>query len=114
MNARKRVVMAGAILALGLGVPTAASAQEACYPNCPPPTVPNNIEGTGEARGTGEPGPGTPGTPTRVGGTEQSRDTRSGTGTLPVTGGDIVGLTLIGLGAVAVGTVMTRRSRRLA
>ena len=32
--------------------------------------------------------------------------------TLPVTGGDIAGLTVMGLGAVGVGTVLVRRSRR--
>jgi hypothetical protein len=34
------------------------------------------------------------------------------TGTLPFTGGDVVGMTAIGLGAVAVGTVLVRRSRK--
>jgi LPXTG-motif cell wall-anchored protein len=32
--------------------------------------------------------------------------------TLPVTGGDIAGMTAIGLGAVGLGTVLVRRSRR--
>jgi hypothetical protein len=33
-------------------------------------------------------------------------------GTLPFTGGDVVGMPAIGLGAVAVGTVLVRRSRK--
>jgi LPXTG-motif cell wall-anchored protein len=33
---------------------------------------------------------------------------------LPVTGGDIAGLTIVGLGAVGAGTVLVRRSRRQA
>jgi LPXTG-motif cell wall-anchored protein len=35
-------------------------------------------------------------------------------GTLPVTGGDAVGLAVIGAGAVAVGALLVRRSRRSA
>ena len=34
--------------------------------------------------------------------------------TLPVTGGDIAGLTLIGFGALGTGTILVRRSRRVA
>jgi len=33
-------------------------------------------------------------------------------GSLPVTGGDVLGLTLLGLGAVATGAVLVRRSGR--
>jgi hypothetical protein len=35
----------------------------------------------------------------------------SGTSSLPFTGADVEGLAVIGLGAVAVGTVLTRRRR---
>jgi hypothetical protein len=35
-----------------------------------------------------------------------------GSSTLPFTGGDVVGLALIGAGAAIAGTVMVRRSRR--
>lgn len=38
--------------------------------------------------------------------------TRSGGGdTLPVTGGDIAGLVVVGAGAIATGTILVRRSR---
>ena len=33
------------------------------------------------------------------------------TGSLPFTGGDIAGITVIGIGAVGIGTLMVRRSR---
>jgi hypothetical protein len=33
-------------------------------------------------------------------------------GTLPFTGGDVVGMTVIGLGAIGLGTVLVRRSRK--
>jgi hypothetical protein len=33
-------------------------------------------------------------------------------GSLPFTGGDVVGLTVIGAGALAIGTVLVRRSRK--
>jgi len=35
-------------------------------------------------------------------------------GSLPITGGDVVGMTIIGAGALAVGTVLVRRSRKSA
>lgn len=34
------------------------------------------------------------------------------TGSLPITGGDVVGLTVAGGGAIAIGALMVRRSRR--
>jgi LPXTG-motif cell wall-anchored protein len=49
-------------------------------------------------------------------GTELTRGTAvksaSGARTLPVTGGDLVGLTAAGLASVAAGSVLVRRSRR--
>ncbi|HEY5015011.1 MAG TPA: hypothetical protein VIK61_20160 [Acidimicrobiia bacterium] len=38
----------------------------------------------------------------------------SNTGSLPFTGGDVVGLSLIGIGAVAGGTALVRSGRRKA
>lgn len=38
----------------------------------------------------------------------------SGSGTLPFTGGDVVGITLIGAGLAAGGTVLVRTNRRRA
>ena len=40
--------------------------------------------------------------------------TTSNSGTLPFTGGDVVGLSLIGIGAVAGGTALVRSGRRKA
>jgi hypothetical protein len=40
--------------------------------------------------------------------------TQTSTSTLPFTGGDVAGLALIGAGAALAGTVMVRRSRRMA
>jgi hypothetical protein len=45
--------------------------------------------------------------------TAGQRGTSSG-GTLPFTGGDVVGLSLIGIGAVAGGTALVRSGRRKA
>jgi hypothetical protein len=42
----------------------------------------------------------------------QSTDAATAGRTLPVTGGDIIGLTLLGGGAFAAGTVLVRRTRR--
>lgn len=33
---------------------------------------------------------------------------------LPVTGGDLMGLTIMGLGAIGAGTILVRRTRRIA
>jgi len=48
---------------------------------------------------------------TEVSSSESESDSSS-SDTLPVTGGDLLGLTAIGLGAVGVGSVFVRRSRR--
>ena len=37
---------------------------------------------------------------------------QSPSGSLPFTGGDVVGMTVIGAGAIALGTVLVRRSKR--
>lgn len=62
---------------------------------------PGDAEKPGEATtggaGTAQPGPAAAEAPS---------------GSLPVTGGDVVGLTLIGLFAVGTGAVLVRRSRR--
>lgn len=54
-------------------------------------------------------------------GTDLSRTTPAATaptdaagGSLPVTGGDVVGLTIIGAAAVGTGVVLVRRTRRTA
>ena len=87
-------VVAAAAAAVALSLPASAAAQ----------TSPNY--------------PG--GSPPQVLGEELSRDvstevlgetvSRGGQG-LPVTGGDVMGLTALGLGAIAAGTILVRRSR---
>ena len=53
----------------------------------------------------------TPPTPTD---TDVAGTTRTSQSTLPFTGGDVIGLAVIGAGAALAGTVMVRRSKRLA
>jgi hypothetical protein len=53
----------------------------------------------------------TPPTPT---GTSTVRPSTTQSQTLPFTGGDVAGLAIIGAGAALAGTVLVRRSKRLA
>ena len=55
----------------------------------------------GHSGGSGDPGSTSSGDP-------------SGSGTLPFTGGDVVGITLLGAGLAAGGTVLVRMNRRRA
>lgn len=101
------------------------------FSECPPPgeELPNEGEqpttppggelpNEGEAPGGGEAG--APGEAETGGGGEVAAGgaetgaagAAAPSGTLPVTGGDIAGLALIGAGAVAAGAVLVRRSRR--
>ena len=69
---------------------------------------PGGVGGTSTVRGGGDPGdPGAAATTRRTEG--RTEGTRTG---LPLTGGDVVGLTLIGMGAIGAGTVLVRRSLR--
>jgi LPXTG-motif cell wall-anchored protein len=45
---------------------------------------------------------------------EVAASTASNSGTLPVTGGDVLGMAAIGAGALAAGAVLVRRNRRVA
>ena len=117
MKAYKKLVMAGIVAALWVAVPGTAGAT-----HCPPDQTYPCVHGTEVTRP-----PDTPTPPRQVQGTQGARsaavdadaadatDGTDGTGTgggLPVTGGDVVGLTAMGLGALAVGSVLVRRSRR--
>jgi hypothetical protein len=87
----RKLLFAGAAVVAVAGIPTAAMADP--YVG----TTGGDVLGTTQSRGnTGQ-----------VAGTTQSR----GAG-LPVTGGDIAGMTIVGLAAVGTGTVLVRRSRR--
>lgn len=93
---RRKMVVAGAAVALGVLAPMAMAAADD-YVDQSIPTVPPSVEGTILTR-TPKP---------QVLGENQSRGA-----SLPVTGGDIAELTFIGLAAVGTGTVLVRRSRR--
>lgn len=90
-----RSTIAAGIVAAGLvlAVPVAAWAQADDYIR-----EPTEVSGETFTR---------PERPTRVAGTTVSRDS----GTLAVTGGDILGLVALGAGAIGVGTVLVRRGR---
>jgi len=120
MTYTKKLAIAGAALVSWLAVPGAAWAQTAAAA-CPrdPYTgaTPSCVRGI-EVNRTLKQDP-------KVLGSEVSRsgvspdsvssttsESSSSSDTLPVTGGDLLGLTAIGLGAVGVGTVFVRRSRR--
>ena len=93
-----RALLAGAALGLAVVGPVRVAAADD-YPITNPPSV----EGVALVRA--------PEPTVKVLGVSAART--AGT-TLPVTGGDIAGLTLMGLGAVGVGAVLVRRSRRTA
>lgn len=87
-------LMAAVTLCAGVAVPLGAgvahAADDPCYTSCPPPHVkPHDLNRD----------------PPKVLPLDKSRS-------LPFTGTDVIELSLIGVGAVGVGTVMVRRSRR--
>lgn len=97
-RARRRLAGTAFLMAMLGTAPAALAGPE--YVGRTPPTVPND-----------------PGTPQVLGQVE----TRGATGAsgatgatdpIPITGGDVAGLTAIGLAAVATGTVLLRRGRR--
>jgi hypothetical protein len=94
MKARK-LIGAAVVTTAVIGIPTAALAQtdDKTYVGTTQEVKGVEFERTPE--------------PAKVLGVQESQDT----GALPVTGGDLVGMVLFGAGAVAVGTVLVRRSR---
>jgi LPXTG-motif cell wall-anchored protein len=102
MTYTKKLAIAGAALFAWLAIPGAAWAQQVGYTG-----VPTEVQGNELVRNP------------QVLGAEVSSETESvseseseSSDTLPVTGGDLLGLTVIGLGAVGAGTLFVRRSRR--
>lgn len=92
-----RLLAAGTVVA-GVLLPAAAMAQEGGdeYPTpSSTPDVPSTVPATAVP-----------------GGTSTSVERGDGGGSLPVTGGQIAGLTLIGLGITGAGVVMVRLGRR--
>jgi hypothetical protein len=102
-------------VAVVVAFPVGVAAADVCtYPATCVPGIP--IETTTQGR----PGSGTPGTgagipasitPSSepVGAPATGATSPVSGASLPVTGGDIVGLTLLGAGAIAVGSVLSRR-----
>jgi hypothetical protein len=90
-----RLLAAGTVAA-GVMLPAVALAQDDTYPT---PTTTPTVETTTPS-----------GQQVTTGGATTSVD--AGGGALPVTGGQIAGLTLIGLGITGAGVVMVRLGRR--
>ena len=101
----RKMLAAGVLVGLGVFAPALAAGADD-YVNTVPPTTPSSVEGTVVTRATVRTDP-TSTKPTVLGATQ----TRGLAG-LPVTGGDIAELTIVGLASVATGTVLVRRSRR--
>jgi hypothetical protein len=93
---RKRALrlLAAGTVAAGVMLPAVAMAQEDPYPTpSSTPEVPSTVPDTVTPGGA-------------------AVETAGGGGTLPVTGGQIAGLTLIGLGITGAGVVLVRLGRR--
>lgn len=96
-NARRWVAAAVLSVALLSGAPGALAAPDD-YVGRTPPTVPTD-----------------PVEPKVLGQVETRAATQTGTGAtdpIPITGGDVVGLTVLGVAAIAAGTALLRRGRR--
>jgi len=90
---------AGLAVTSMFAVPTVAGADATCYTGCTPPTVsPNSVPLT---------------EPKLADGTHTSVMV-NGSSSLPFTGADIGELAAVGVGAVVIGGVLTRRRRRTA
>lgn len=99
-----RVLAVGA-LAASASLPVLAGvarADDPCYTNCKAHVMPEDI-----SRSTPQTPAAEPVAVARVAPAEAPAQ-----GSLPFTGTDVVELSLIGVGAVAAGTVLVRRSRR--
>ena len=115
MKAGKSILAGTIFFVLTWAAPTAALGQTT-YPGGVTPTsvvTPTTVQGNGQVRGESveRDGPGTDVLGEEI---EQGEQGNGVGGSLPLTGGDLVGLAAIGLGALAVGTVLVRRSRSAA
>ncbi|MGD9797549.1 MAG: LPXTG cell wall anchor domain-containing protein [Acidimicrobiia bacterium] len=95
MNKAKRAAaLIGITMAFALPAGAAAAAESCTYPATCEPT-------------------GQPQTEVKAGSQSTTRaEPAAASATLPVTGGDVVGMTVLGAGALAVGTILVRRSRK--
>ncbi len=105
MTYTKKLATAGVALVAWLAIPVAAGAQTSA-PCVRDPYA--NVCGNEVGRQQLQQDPKVLGSEVSSG----SESDSSSSDTLPVTGGDLLGLTAIGLGAVGVGSVFVRRSRR--
>lgn len=97
MTRRTRAAIAAAVAVVSLATVDAAAAQEGPYSNPTPPSVLPNTETR------------TPTADPPVLGTEQERG-----GGLPITGGDVAGMVVLGAGLTGAGLVLRGASRRRA
>ncbi|MFN8037011.1 MAG: hypothetical protein U0V73_13835 [Acidimicrobiia bacterium] len=107
MTIHGRVVKFAAITAIAVGgmlpiVATPAGAQQC------PQASPSDVTCNPEPAGSGQVAAADAAAPVQVKAVQATR------GGLPVTGGDVVGLTIVGLGAVGGGIAMVRFGRRRA
>ena len=109
MTYTRKLMIAGAVLVSWVAVPGAAWAQTS-GPSCLNPDpytgVCGDVVGPEQLRQD----PKVLGS--EVSSSQSEPESSTSSGTLPVTGGDLVGLAAIGLGAVGAGTFFVRRSRR--
>ncbi len=101
MKRTSKLAIAGAALVSSVAVPAAAWAQVG-YTG-----LPTEVRGT-ELRND----PNVLGSEVSTDDTASSAESGWDESELPVTGGDLVGLAVIGLGAVGAGTLFVRRGRR--
>lgn len=109
MTYTKKLATAGVALVAWLAIPVAAGAQTSAPCVRDPYT---NVCGIEVGRQQLQQDPKVLGSEVSSGSESDSESDSSSSDTLPVTGGDLLGLTAIGLGAVGVGSVFVRRSRR--
>ena len=107
MKRQKKLMMAAAAASLWVGVPAAAWASHGGPLHCPLPDPYNCVQASSENLSRVS----DPVTETVVE-SETVESTVESSGTLPVTGGDLLGLSAMGLGAIGAGTFFVRRSRR--
>lgn len=93
----RKLLVAGVLAAAAFGVTTPAFAQT----DYVTPPEEGEVLGTELSR-----------TPPAVEATVSPASTSTAGGSLPVTGGDVAGLTAIGVAAIGAGAVLVRRSRR--
>ena len=101
MTHTRKLAIAGAALVSWLAVPGAASAQVG-YTGLPTEVQGNELRRDPQVLGN----------EVSSESVSESESESESSDTLPVTGGDLLGLTAIGLGALGVGSVFVRRSRR--